>query len=72
MKLSGERGAVRLPDLRLVGGERDEFHILPDRPQPTGIRRIWATHPPVLDRAARLQDMERDLQSARLSTLRDG
>jgi heat shock protein HtpX len=69
MKVSGERGAVRLPDLRAVGGERDGFHILPDRPQPTGMRRIWATHPPVLARTARLEVMERELQRARLHGL---
>ena len=46
---------------------RDRLHIVPERRQPTGSRRIWATHPPVDDRVAALREMERELQSARFS-----
>jgi len=62
-KISGEGSGLRLPDLRTG---RDEFHIIPDRRQPIGIRRIWATHPTVRTRTARLEHMERELQHARL------
>lgn len=67
MRISGERGSVNLADLRAVDGGHDELHILPDRPQPTGAGRIWATHPQIRARIARLEQLERDLQRARLA-----
>ena len=65
LKISKARGGLRLPDLRTVLA-RDEYHILPDRPQPTGLGRVWATHPTVPARTAALGEMEGELQQARL------
>jgi heat shock protein HtpX len=49
-------------DLRAVAG-RDPLHLLPVR-EATGLRRLWATHPPLARRVARLERMERALQDA--------
>lgn len=55
-------GLVRLPrkDLRSVAA-RDPFHFVPARPA-RGLRRLWATHPPVDRRLRELDRLERLLQ----------
>ena len=40
---------------------RDVFHFLPAR-DPSGLHRLWATHPSLKERLARLERMERELQ----------
>ena len=64
-KILRVRGRTNIPDLRVVAA-RDEFHIIAVRKQPTGIGRIWATHPRLDTRLESLQRMEGDLQHARL------
>ena len=49
-------------DLRAVAA-RDPLHLLPAR-EATGIPRLWATHPPLAGRIARLERMERALQNS--------
>ena len=48
-------------DLRLVA-TTDVFHIVPATP-PTEIGQLWATHPPLADRIARLERLEARLQA---------
>jgi Zn-dependent protease with chaperone function len=49
-------------DLR-TAGISDLFHFLPAlREEPEGMRRMWATHPPLAVRLAQLERLERELQ----------
>jgi heat shock protein HtpX len=60
LRLSGALEQTRDRDLRAVAAA-DVFHLLPVR-DPSGIRRLWATHPPLAVRLAELEAMERHLQ----------
>jgi len=60
LRLSGALEDTRRRDLRKVAAA-DVFHLLPVR-DPSGIRRLWATHPPLAVRLAALEGMERHLQ----------
>ena len=60
--VAGELHGLPHTDLRAVAA-RDPLHLLPVR-EATGIRRLWATHPPLAGRVARLERMERALQHA--------
>ena len=55
-------GLERMPrkDLR-VAASRDLFHFVPVRAA-TGIRRLWATHPPLRVRLGELERLEHELQ----------
>jgi len=58
MRLSGEVPRIPLADLRSTGTS-DLFHFLPAREYGgSDVRRIWATHPPVKLRLARLAQLE--------------
>ena len=53
---------IPLADLRSTGTS-DLFHFLPAREyRASDVRRIWATHPPVKLRLARLAQLEAELQ----------
>jgi heat shock protein HtpX len=61
-RLSGELPRIPLADLRSTGTS-DLFHFLPAREyRASDVRRIWATHPPVKVRLARLAQLEAELQ----------
>jgi heat shock protein HtpX len=62
--LSGELDRIPARDLRELGGS-DLFYVLPSGGEVSGLRRLWATHPPLTTRLDRLEEMERRLQSAR-------
>lgn len=62
-RLSGELDRVPKRDLRTLGGG-DLFYVLPRR-EAGGLGRLWATHPRLEKRIARLEEMERALQAAR-------
>lgn len=57
------RGLQALPqaDLRLVA-PRDMLHVVPARPA-RGVRRLWATHPPLETRLSELERLEARLQA---------
>ena len=58
-RLAGRLDELPQEDLRVVAA-RDPLNILPAR-RATGIRRLWATHPPLADRLAQLERLERDM-----------
>lgn len=60
--LTGELSAARRPDLR-VAAARDLLHVLPAR-EAHGVRRLWATHPPLRRRLRALDRLEGELQRA--------
>lgn len=60
-RLSAGLHAIPDQDLR-VAATSDVLHVVPARPA-TGIRRLWATHPPLDDRIARLERLEARLQA---------
>jgi heat shock protein HtpX len=64
LALSRSLEAIPATDLRALAA-RDPFYLLPAGPEPTGWRRVWATHPPLTVRLEQLERMERTLQSAR-------
>jgi heat shock protein HtpX len=64
LELSGELDRVPKRDLRAAGGG-DLFYVLPSRGDAKGLRRLWATHPPLTRRLEQLERMERALQGAR-------
>jgi heat shock protein HtpX len=52
-------------DLRAAAAH-DLFHFLPARcEEPSGVSRLWATHPSIERRLTQLDRMERRLQRAR-------
>jgi heat shock protein HtpX len=62
LHFSGDLKAIPVTDLR-VAGISDLFHFLPARrDEPEGMRRMWATHPPLAVRLAQLDRLERELQ----------
>jgi heat shock protein HtpX len=62
-RLSGGIHALPTRDLRLAAGA-DAFHLLPARKsEPSGIARLWATHPRLETRLAQLERLEHDLQN---------
>ena len=62
VRVSGELPRIPLADLRSTGTS-DLFHFLPAREyRASDLRRIWATHPPVKTRLARLAQLEAELQ----------
>jgi heat shock protein HtpX len=64
-QVSGSLHHIPTRDLRAAAG-RDLFHFLPARhTEPRRLARLWATHPPIKHRLARLENMERVLQGAR-------
>jgi heat shock protein HtpX len=63
LELSGRLDRIPRRDLR-VAGAGDLFYILPTR-EAHGIRRLWATHPPIGRRVAQLERMEQTLHRAR-------
>jgi len=66
-RISGQLKLIPEEDLRLVAG-RDVFHLLAVEREGEGwAGRLSATHPPLEKRIARLEKMERALQSARLA-----
>jgi heat shock protein HtpX len=63
MRLSEEIAALPARDLRAVA-PRDLLHVLPVRIEATrGIRRLWATHPPLAARLSQLERLESGLQA---------
>ncbi len=68
-KVSGRIAWLPQEDLRAVAG-RDAFHLLPVS-EHEGTRWFDATHPDVATRIARLEEMERRLQHARVPAPRD-
>ncbi len=56
-------GFVALFAIGGVGATRRSY-VLPAR-EPSGLRRLWATHPRLERRIERLDEMERQLQAAR-------
>ena len=58
--LSDSLARTRRRDLRLVAA-RDLFHFVPVA-EARGLRRLWATHPPLARRIERLRRLERGLQ----------
>jgi heat shock protein HtpX len=66
-RISGQLKLIPEEDLRLAAG-RDVFHLLAVEQEGEGwAGRLGATHPPLEKRIARLEKMERALQSARLA-----
>ncbi len=63
LELSGRLDRIPRRDLR-VAGAGDLFYVLPTR-EAHGIRRLWATHPPIGRRVAQLERMEQTLHRAR-------
>lgn len=63
LELSGRLDRIPTRDLRAAGAG-DLFYILPTR-EAHGIRRLWATHPPIGRRVAQLERMEQTLHRAR-------
>ena len=63
-RLSGDIERIPKRDLRKLGGN-DLFYVLPSRGEARWIGRLWATHPRLERRIGRLEELERDLQSAR-------
>ena len=63
LELSGRLDRIPKRDLR-VAGAGDLFYVLPTR-EAHGIRRLWATHPPIGRRVAQLEQMEHALHRAR-------
>ena len=58
-------GKVLLMDLRSAA-PRNHFHVLPaEKREPSGLRRLWASHPRMEERLAQLDEMERTLQRTR-------
>ena len=58
-------GDILLMDLK-IAAPRNQFHVIPvEKREPGGLRRIWASHPPLEERLDALHEMERTLQSAR-------
>ena len=58
-------GGVLLVDLKLAA-PRNQFYVLPvDRREPGGVRRLWASHARLSARLEQLDEMERNLQTAR-------
>ena len=58
-------GEILLVDLK-VAAPRNQFHVIPvERAEPGGLRRIWASHPPLAERLEALHAIERNLQGAR-------
>jgi heat shock protein HtpX len=65
-RISGELRLIPDEDLR-VAACRDVFHLLPVSDEGRGLGGLLsATHPPLERRIARLEKMERAMQSARL------
>jgi heat shock protein HtpX len=60
LQLNGSLEKQRRRDLRTVAAT-DVFHLLPVR-DPKGIRRLWATHPPLAARLEALEGLERHIQ----------
>ena len=63
LELSGRLDRIPRRDLR-VAGAGDLFYVLPTR-EAHGIRRLWATHPPLGRRVVQLERMEQTLHRAR-------
>jgi heat shock protein HtpX len=63
LELSGRLDRIPRRDLRTAGAG-DLFYVLPTR-ESHGIRRLWATHPPLGRRVAQLERMEAALHRAR-------
>lgn len=63
LELSGRLDRIPKRDLRTAGAG-DLFYILPTR-EVHGIRRLWATHPPLGRRVVQLERMEEALHRAR-------
>lgn len=63
LELSGRLDRIPRRDLR-VAGAGDLFYVLPTR-EAHGIRRLWATHPPLGRRVVQLERMEQALHRAR-------
>jgi heat shock protein HtpX len=64
LALSRSLETIPAADLRALAA-RDPFYLLPAGPEPTGWRRLWATHPPLPQRLEQLERMEASLQAAR-------
>ncbi len=64
MAVSGTLAAARRADLRRAAYVSQMLHFVPAR-DPAGIRRLWATHPPVHRRVDALQELEARLQAGR-------
>jgi heat shock protein HtpX len=63
MKLSQELAGQPKADLRAVAA-RDVLHVVPAHPGATrGVRRLWATHPPLAARLRQLEQLESRLQA---------
>jgi heat shock protein HtpX len=60
LRLNGSLEKRRRRDLRTVAAA-DVFHLLPVR-DPKGLRRLWATHPPLAARLEALERLERHIQ----------
>jgi heat shock protein HtpX len=64
VRLTEEIAALPARDLRAVAA-RDLLHVLPVRTEATrGIRRLWATHPPLPARLRQLERLEAELQAS--------
>jgi heat shock protein HtpX len=66
-KLSGDVAGFPKRDLR-VAAARDLLHVVPVRPA-RGIRRLWATHPPLEARLRELERLESRLQGENLTVM---
>jgi heat shock protein HtpX len=63
LTLSGELARMPRSDLRAVA-PLDPLRLLPAKPEPKHLGRLWATHPPLAVRLAELEGLEVALQSA--------
>jgi hypothetical protein len=66
-ELSGGLGGFPKRDLRAAAA-RDLLHVVPARPA-QGLRRLWATHPPLKARLRELERLESRLQGENLTVM---
>jgi heat shock protein HtpX len=62
-RIEGQMGQIPQQDLRAASGELAAFYIVPPKAKQT-IASLFATHPPLEARVARLQRLETQLQAA--------